>query len=73
MFVTLEFDANLVVVDTQVTVAVTNHRLRHHLLHFLRHDADIGAVAAVILKRGRSWPSVQSRMESHLRNRQEPR
>jgi nucleotide-binding universal stress UspA family protein len=52
MFVTLEFDANLVVVDTQVTVAVTNHRLRHHLLHFLRHDADIGAVAAVIAEAG---------------------
>jgi hypothetical protein len=48
MFVTLEFDADLVVVDAQVTIAVTNYRLRHHLLHFLCDDADIGAIAAVI-------------------------
>jgi 1-aminocyclopropane-1-carboxylate deaminase/D-cysteine desulfhydrase-like pyridoxal-dependent ACC family enzyme len=48
MFVSLEFDADLVVVDTQVTVAVTNDCLRHHLLHLLRHDAHIGAMAAVI-------------------------
>ena len=32
----------------QVTVAVTNHRLRHHLLHFLRDDADIGTIAVII-------------------------
>ena len=48
MLVTLEFDADLVVIDAQVTVAVTNYRLRHHLLHFLCDDADIGAIAAVI-------------------------
>src|SRR6516162_9978687 len=48
MFVSLKFDADLVVVDTQVTVAVTNDCLRHHLQHLLRHDAHIGAMAAVI-------------------------
>ena len=48
MFVTLEFDADLVIVHAQVTIGVTNDCLRHHLLHFLRHDADIGAIAAVI-------------------------
>jgi len=48
MFVSLEFDADLVVVDTQVTVAVTNDCLRHHLLHLLGHDAHIGAMAAVV-------------------------
>ena len=48
MFVSLEFDADLVVVDTQVTVAVTRHRLRRDLLHLLRDDADLGAIAAVI-------------------------
>jgi hypothetical protein len=48
MFVTLEFDADLVVVHAQVTIGVTDYCLRHHLLHFLRHDADIGAIAAVI-------------------------
>src|SRR6516162_432415 len=48
MFVTLEFDADLVIVHAQVTIGVTNDCVRHHLLHFLRHDADIGAIAAVI-------------------------
>jgi len=48
MFVTLECDADLAVIDTQVTFAVTNDCLRHHLLHLLRHDAHIGAIAAVI-------------------------
>jgi hypothetical protein len=50
MFVTLEFDSDLVVVDPQVTIVVTNDRLRHHLLHFLCDDADIGTIAAVITK-----------------------
>jgi len=48
MLVTLEFDADLVVVDPQVSFAVTNHRLRHHLLHLLCDDADIGTIIAVI-------------------------
>ena len=48
MFISLEFDADLVVVDAQVTVAVTSYCLRHHLLHLLRYDAHIGAIAAVI-------------------------
>ena len=48
MLVTLEFDPDLVVVDAQVTIVVTNYGLRHHLLHFLRHDADIGAIAAIV-------------------------
>ena len=48
MFISLEFDADLVVVDAQVTVAVTSYCLRHHLLHLLRYDAHIGAIAAVV-------------------------
>ena len=50
MFVTLEFDPDPFVVHAQVTVTVTNDRLRHHLLHFLRDDADIGTIAAVVAK-----------------------
>lgn len=48
MFVTLESNANPVVVDPQVTIAVSNDGLRHHLLHFLCHDADIRTIAAVV-------------------------
>ena len=48
MFVSLESDPDLVIVNTKVAIAVTNYRLRHHLLHFLRDDTDIGAIAAVL-------------------------
>src|SRR5579864_7340828 len=37
------------VVDPKVSVAAPGDRLRHDLLHLLRHDADIGcAVAALV-------------------------
>ena len=48
VFVGLEFDADLVVMDTQVTVAITRYRLRRDLLHLLRDDADVGAIAAIV-------------------------
>ena len=48
MFVTLEFDSYLFVVHAQVTVAITGHGLRHYLLHFLRDEADVSAIAAVV-------------------------
>src|ERR1700733_7259006 len=44
----LEFDAKLVVVDAEITVAALRDGLRHHGLHFLRHYADIGSIAAVV-------------------------
>lgn len=48
LFVGLELDAELVVEDPQIAVAATDDGVGHHLLHFLRHYADVGAVAAVI-------------------------
>src|SRR6185369_16170111 len=48
MLVGLEPDAEPVVKDAQCTIAITHHRLRHDSLHFLRHHADIGTVAAVV-------------------------
>src|SRR5689334_8499869 len=48
MLVGLELDAEPVVKDAQCTIAITHHRLRHDSLHFLRHHADIGTVAAVV-------------------------
>lgn len=48
LLISLEFDAKLVIEDSQVAVVVTHDGLRHHGLHFLRHYADIGSVAAVI-------------------------
>jgi len=50
MLVGLEPDAEPVVKDAQCTIAITHHRLRHDSLHFLRHHADIGTVAAVVAK-----------------------
>src|SRR5262245_50256439 len=38
----------LVVEDSQVAVATTYDRIRPDRLHFLRHHADIGLVAAVV-------------------------
>src|SRR5262249_60105833 len=43
-----EFQAEPVVVDTQIPIAAARHCVRPHCLHFLRHHADIGLVAAEI-------------------------
>src|SRR5439155_25767853 len=48
VLVAAEFQAEPVVVDTQVTVVAARHRARHHRLHLLRHHADIGLVASEI-------------------------
>src|SRR6185369_15809147 len=48
MLVGLELDAEPVVKDAQCTIAITHHRLRQDSLHFLRHHAAIGTVAAVV-------------------------
>src|SRR6476646_2757013 len=48
MLVGLEFDAKLLVIDPQVTVLAARNRFRCNGLHFLRHHADIGALAAVV-------------------------
>lgn len=48
MLVSLKLDSDLFVIDAQVSIAVANDRLRHHLLHFLGNHADIGTIAAVI-------------------------
>ena len=47
-FVGLEPDAEPVIEDTQRSVPVAHDGLRHDRLHFLRHHADIGAIAAVV-------------------------
>ena len=44
----LELQAELLVQDLKVAVPTAHDRLRHDRLHFLRHDADIGSVAAEI-------------------------
>src|SRR5438876_5054187 len=44
----LELHAELVVEDPQITVAAAHHRRGHDRLHFLRHHADMGLVAAVV-------------------------
>src|SRR5579862_9878516 len=46
--VSFEFYAELVVVDAQVSIATTYDSVWHDSLHLLRHDADVGLVAAVI-------------------------
>src|SRR5262249_61384833 len=43
-----EWQAELVVEDTQVSVAATHNRIWSDSLHLLRHHADIGFVAAVV-------------------------
>ena len=48
MVVGLELQPELVVEDPQVSIAAAHDRLRHDRLHFLRHHADIGLVAAVV-------------------------
>src|ERR1700722_19396120 len=46
--VAFERHAELVVVHTQIAVAIARDRFRYDLLHLLGHDADIGLVAAVV-------------------------
>ena len=48
MLVSLKLDPKLVVIDSQVAVLATHNCLRHDLLHFLRHHADVSSIAAVI-------------------------
>src|SRR5215218_4143034 len=48
LVVGLKLDAERVVRDPQVTIAPTHHRGRHDRLHFLRHHANVGLVAAVV-------------------------
>src|SRR5262245_4880334 len=46
--VRLQLQAELVIEDHEVAVATLHDRVRHDRLHLLRHDADIGLLAAVI-------------------------
>ena len=48
VIVAFEFQTKPVVIDCQVTVALAGDRLRHNLLHFLGHHADIRFVAPVV-------------------------
>ena len=48
MLVGLEFDAKLLVIDPQIAVLTARNRFWCNGLHFLRHHADIGALAAVV-------------------------
>src|SRR5262245_116273 len=43
-----ELQAELVVEDTQIPVASAHNRIRPEGLYLLRHDADIGLIAAVV-------------------------
>src|SRR5215831_11308704 len=56
----LERQTKLVVEDSEVTVAAAHDRLRHERSHFLRHDADIGCVAAVVSKAIEAKPIVDA-------------
>ena len=48
LVVGLELQPELVVEDAQVAIVTAGHRIRRNDLHFLRHHADIGFVAAVV-------------------------
>jgi hypothetical protein len=50
VFVGLEPHADFVIEDAQVAVRTALDRIRPNNLHFLRHDADVRLVAAVIGK-----------------------
>src|SRR5206468_9527100 len=43
-----ELDPEPVVANPEITIAAAHHRARHDRLHLLRHDPDIGLVAAEI-------------------------
>src|SRR4029079_18618597 len=48
LFVGLHLEAELVVIDAEIAVAVAHDRFRPHCFDFLRHHADIGLIAAEI-------------------------
>src|SRR5882757_9763209 len=52
LVVGLELQAELVIEDPQIAVAVAQYRRGHDCLDFLRHHADIGLVAAVVGEAG---------------------
>ena len=47
-FISLEFEAELAVVDAEITILAALDRIRPHQLYLLRHHADVGMVAADI-------------------------
>jgi len=47
-FVGLELNSKFVVTDAKHTITIALDRLRHQRLHFLRHHANVGAVAPVV-------------------------
>src|SRR5437588_9461057 len=48
LIVGLELQAELVIEHPQRAVAAAHDRIGHDRLHFLRHDADISLVAAIV-------------------------
>src|SRR5262249_47171965 len=54
-----EWQAELVVEDTQVSVAATHNRIWSDSLHLLRHHADIGFFAAVEAEAKRPRPMAE--------------
>src|SRR5437016_10677047 len=48
LIVGLELQAELVIEHPQRAVAAAHDRIGHYSLHFLRHHADIGLVAAIV-------------------------
>ena len=48
LLVALEFHADLVVMDSQVSIAAAHHRCRHDRLDLLRHHPDIELFLAVV-------------------------
>src|SRR5262245_47537657 len=55
----LQLQAELVIEDHKVAVPTSLDRLRHDRLHLLRHEADIGLVAAVIAEAIEPKPVVE--------------
>src|SRR5439155_6449444 len=50
LVVALELQSELVIEDLQVAVAAAHDRLRHDRQNFLRHHADVGRVAAIVVE-----------------------
>jgi hypothetical protein len=48
LIIALELEAKLVVIDPEIAVASARYRLRHHLLRFLRQDANVCRIAAIV-------------------------